>query len=385
MGEKTTSKLNFLLLSRAFNIKDIDLVITILKSPLELALKLTNHIIDKNLEEISQDLDDIKGFSAGITSSNRFENFIAKYHGDLFKFQQYYHSSYRARQGKVIENLLAEVLRENEILVADTAAGARQILSVNYKNDIGKTDVDILGLKNNKILIIQLRSRDDTGGTTAKASLVKLLKILLEQPNIIDSGLEILYLIHIFNSDSELQKQSLIDNIAEYLNIVNKKEFNSDIVASGYSFSQKKILLKLSYGHKQFADTVGNFFSIKSNNLIDSINKNIELLSSWDDLWTSYVVASFELKNIVEKGSSSFDYLKTILNSLKSSSEKVQLNYNSIEELQGSINLIKTKVIENWKDSDLIPVRSPADQSFYIELLLYLYAINSIKNKISID
>ena len=51
-----------------------------------------------------------------------------------------------------------------------------------------------INLTSKKTLIIQLRSRDDTGGTTAKGSLVDFLRELLRQ-----NSSDVLYLVCVWD------------------------------------------------------------------------------------------------------------------------------------------------------------------------------------------
>ncbi len=90
------------------------LVKDILKSPLALADKIFTCLFEEKLVELKDDLDEIKSFAAGI---NRAEELsisysLASYYPFMFAFHQYFHSSFRARQGKVLERVLQEILRK---------------------------------------------------------------------------------------------------------------------------------------------------------------------------------------------------------------------------------------------------------------------------------
>ena len=68
---------------------------------------------NENLLKYKSRLDDIKKKTAGIARTELLSNkgsTIATYAGHLFAFQQLFHSSYRARQGNVLEEVIRHVL-----------------------------------------------------------------------------------------------------------------------------------------------------------------------------------------------------------------------------------------------------------------------------------
>ena len=68
-------------------------------------------------------------------------------------------------------------------------------------------DIDLaIKKQNNHILLLQLRSKDGTGGTTAKASNVSVLKDLLERKNDIKKDSSCLYLIGVWDGKSTSQR-----------------------------------------------------------------------------------------------------------------------------------------------------------------------------------
>ncbi|MDI6784804.1 MAG: hypothetical protein QME64_12020, partial [bacterium] len=70
-----------------------------------------------------------------------------------------------------------------------------KVFGALFNKKTPRLDADAVGInsKNKKAIVIQLRSRDDTGGTTAKSSLVELLKEFLRDKNIPNKTL--LYLL----------------------------------------------------------------------------------------------------------------------------------------------------------------------------------------------
>ena len=84
----------------------------ILKSPLALATKIVKLLFEDNFQSLRDQLDDIKGYTAGINRVDQLGDSyaITRLYPYLFSFHQYVHSSYRARQGKALEELLKEVM-----------------------------------------------------------------------------------------------------------------------------------------------------------------------------------------------------------------------------------------------------------------------------------
>ena len=157
------------------------IVKTILKSPLGLAQEIIRLLFENKFKEIKDNLDSIKQFVAGITRSESMGKSytLAKFYPYLFSFHQFIHSSYRARQGKTLEELFKEVIRQanEDFDVPDKGKDKQKVMSEVFKGYDSKLDIDVVAKKSKgKVLALQLRSRDDTGGTTAKSSLVEALR-----------------------------------------------------------------------------------------------------------------------------------------------------------------------------------------------------------------
>ncbi len=86
----------------------------VLKSPLGLAKDLIILLNEHKIDELKENLDTIKQFVAGIKRAEYLsDNYqLAKYYPTMFAFHQYFNSSFRARQGKVLEVILQEILKE---------------------------------------------------------------------------------------------------------------------------------------------------------------------------------------------------------------------------------------------------------------------------------
>jgi len=94
-----------------------------------------------------------------------------------FTFHQFVHSSFRARQGKVLEEIIKNVLNnEKNIMILDKTEQEKEF-NTREKN---LPDYDVFLKTNNKLVIIQIRSRDDIVETTAKTSLVEGVRYIEE-------------------------------------------------------------------------------------------------------------------------------------------------------------------------------------------------------------
>ena len=167
---------NFLILRDNDNDQSIRTSLRILRSLLGLAQDIIIKLFDNSIDSLISELDDIKGFTAGVTSTKRFASYpIASYYPTYFAYQQFFHSSFRARQGKALEEIILAILINNfdcfdyNGTASDRIALMKKVVGIDTKKDM-----DAVGWKEdlNKLALIQIRSRDDTGGTTAKASLI---------------------------------------------------------------------------------------------------------------------------------------------------------------------------------------------------------------------
>jgi len=346
-------------------------VFDILRSPLGLAklmvcLSFTNN--SKGLFVIKDTLDSIKKIAAGLASAESKSTYmIANYATYLFAFQQFFHSSYRARQGNVLEAAVRRILTKARAVAYEKGENAKIL-----KNDLGIEtkaghDVDILSSKAKDYLLVQIRSRDDTGGTTAKGSLVELLRDILREKIKISS--HVLYVIYIWEPLQESQKHSLISKcLGQLEGLVNVKDLAKKLDAGLPVTVGKNIDLQIAYGPEQFSDILGSF--TRNRRLKDIFSKILELLRDWDDLWITYAITSLELENLIIKGKSNFSILDQMLKSNKITfSEKDLKNY-----VESSKNYA-LKIIPQWKH-DSLPVSAPSDQINYIRDLILMKMIH---------
>ena len=353
---------------------------TILKSPLGLTQKIVQLLFENNFEKIKDNLDTIKQFVAGITRSEQVGKSytVGKFYPYLFSFHQFIHSSYRARQGKTLEELFKRVMREADtrIYIADKEKEKRGIMSEIFTEYDSRLDIDIVAKKGKgKVLVLQLRSRDDTGGTTAKSSLVEVLRQIMGLN--VTKGTDLFYLIGIWDAIKGNQKRITISKIYDSLeNFFQKKiskEHFSNKIEKGIALS-KGIILKLAYGTEDIIQDISAWMGKDTKFDYRSMKKAIKLLENSDDLWLSYVIASLELENIKLKGINNIEYLNQLLKG-----RKINISYfNSPNEYLKIANQLTLDIIPVW-ENDSLPVSSISEKAHYIRdliLMRFIYEIS---------
>lgn len=367
------------LLSLCSNDQNTKIVRTILKSPLELSQMIIQMLFKNNFKEIKDKLDSIKQFVAGITRSEVLGKSysLAKFYPYLFSFHQFIHSSYRARQGKVLEELFKEVIRQanKKIIVPDKIKDKKDVLSEVFKDYDSKLDIDVVAKKSKgKILALQLRSRDDTGGTTAKASLVEALRGVMKKN--VEKDADLFYLIGIWDKIRSNQKNITISKIYESLKPFFQKQILKDYFISNIEKGielHKGVTLKLAYGDKEIVRNVSDWIGEDTELDYKAIKKIIQTLESSDDLWLSYVIASLELENIELKRINNIKYLNELLKS-----EKFDISaFTSNEEYLTLANELVLKIIPKW-NKDSLPVSTMSEKATYIRDLILLRFIYDV-------
>ncbi len=350
------------------------LVKDILKSPLGLASDLITSLFEEKLAELKDGLDEIKLFAAGIQRAETLSisYSLASYYPFMFAFHQYFHSSFRARQGKVLEQMLQRILQQYGRCdsVPDKNTGRIALLGEIFKTDkIPNLDVDVMAsdLTNKKTLVIQLRSRDDTGGTTAKGSLVDLLRGLLRLNKTPQNN--ILYLVCIWVPRDSQQKISAVKKMFSSLeaNIVVSEEDFHEIVKNEVKL-QENISLRMVYGTNEIARSLFEWIGNENEEVLNAISAIVDLVSDWDDLWIAYAIASLELEISALSGKSNIKILNEKYDKIG-----INFNYASYQTLTDSIDNIVQKIIPLWTE-DSIPLNTLSDKAQYIRDLLFLKA-----------
>jgi hypothetical protein len=354
--------------------KENDFKRKMLRSPLGLSHEIVRKLFEERFDELNDELDNIKGFAAGITRAKKLSNSssVANMYPDFFAFHQFVQSSFRARQGKVLEEIMKTII--SDFCHCDFVPEKPKEMKILLKRLFGKEpptqDIDALGYDSTreKLIIVQIRSRDDTGGTTAKGSLVDYARELLREKNGIN--IDIFYLICVWDDSSAQQKPALISkcysSIKDYTKIPQNR-FESEIT-SGVEL-RKNFTLQLCYGIEEILQTLNTWSENKDEMIMKSIQSVIYKIENWDELWVSYSLANLELEVIHLNNVSNI----TILKGLMDKTGK-KINFKNYDTIVSSVEEITSAVIPLWKD-DSLPVHSVAEKSHYIRDLLFLFAI----------
>ncbi|MFA4647079.1 hypothetical protein P8X24_07490 [Pyrococcus kukulkanii] len=397
--------------------KNLDIlteIINNLQSPLKLALILIDAIFTDggvHLRDYKDNLDETKKVAFGLgraeilVSSGVYDK-LALYSLYQFAFQQYVHRSFEARQGKALENILAKILESDQVGVklhiAPSKSKKIEILKEVFCNEklakdiLERHDIDILAEVSDKVLILQMRSRDDTGGATAKSSLAELLRDLYRA----DLQKEILYIIYVWvkpeSSTLPQQKITLINKLLDMIDLererveeIKEKLKNGEVVEL-----KEKLKVCILYGAKELVSTILTEVSERdeisseiTNKIIEEYSKYLELVSMWDDLWLSYAIATLELENLVKYGKTNamiFEEKLTPALQKKLSSSECLENYRecSAEMAKEISPYIRGR-------DDIIPFSALGDKLNYIRDLLILRIVyehlEEICNVIGVD
>ena len=350
------------------------LVKDILKSPLGLASKIITSLFEEKLANWKDDLDEIKLFAAGIQRAEKLSTVysLASYYPFMFAFHQYFHSSFRARQGKVLEQILQRILQQYSRCdnVPDKNTDRLSLLGEIFQSDeLGNLDIDVMGSDSThkKTLIIQLRSRDDTGGTTAKGSLADLPREFLRINKTPQS--DILYLVCVWVPRDSQQKISTVRKMFSSLkeDIGISEEVFHEIVRNKVRL-RENIFLKMAYGTDEIANSLFEWIGDENKQVLDAISIIVDLVSDWDDLWIAYAIASLELEVASFSNQSNIKLLNE-----KCDRIGIDFNYKSYQDLTDSIDSILEKIIPLWTE-DSIPLNTLSDKAQYIRDLLFLKA-----------
>ena len=350
------------------------LVKDILKSPLGLASKIITSLFEEKLANWKDDLDEIKLFAAGIQRAEKLSTVysLASYYPFMFAFHQYFHSSFRARQGKVLEQILQRILQQYSRCdnVPDKNTDRLSLLGEVFQSDeLGNLDIDVMASDSThkKTLIIQLRSRDDTGGTTAKGSLADLPREFLRINKTPQS--DILYLVCVWVPRDSQQKISTVRKMFSSLkeDIGISEEVFHEIVRNKVRL-RENIFLKMAYGTDEIANSLFEWIGDENKQVLDAISIIVDLVSDWDDLWIAYAIASLELEVASFSNQSNIKLLNE-----KCDRIGIDFNYKSYQDLTDSIDSILEKIIPLWTE-DSIPLNTLSDKAQYIRDLLFLKA-----------
>jgi hypothetical protein len=356
----------------------IDLVREILESPLGLAQEIVCKLFNNDFRTLRDEMDVIKEFVAGVSQAKSLNSYsVANYYSLMFSFHQWFHNSYRARQGKVLEVVLSKVLESHTSFKLTPESVKKEMIPMLQEifktKSIPNLDIDVMGVTpdKKKLIIIQLRSRDDTGGTTAKGSLVDMLKGFLRTQK--KPSADILYLIGIWDKRDSQQRESTIKKIYSSLKEnteLSEKEFQK--IDKGVVLTPE-IKIQMSYGIDSILEAIFQWDTAQKSHDAEAVRDVIRKIEKWDDLWLAYAIASIEIEIQALRGTSNIRLLAEKCNELD-----IDLDYRSYALLQKSISIAIEKLIPAWIEQTL-PVNSPAEQALYIRDLLFLRAIYETK------
>ena len=344
----------------------------VLKSPLELSFKLIEDFIEGKLDELKDSLDNIKRFAAGVQSAElKGKNYvIAKMYPYYFAFHQFVHSSFRARQGKVLEEIIKNVLgKEERIKILDKKEQTK-LFDTEEKH---LPDYDIFFQVDDNIFIIQIRSRDDTGGTTAKTSLVEGVQYILS--NYKGNIKKIEYIAFIWEALEGQQqgttKEKFYDYLKEKTNLDKNTFFEKVSSKEGVKFpfdKDKNINLYLIYGKENFIDLLFSKAGLSSE-VKENLEEIISLIADWDDFWMSYQYIGLEYERLKEYG---FSYINYIMEFLKKNKEIRIDRYLSMKDY---ILLADNIALDIMKENIDLPFKNGKDSFVYLRDLVLLLLI----------
>lgn len=340
-------------------------LLSILGSPLKLARSTILQSFDESgrqLQRYRDKLDSIKRMALGLSSAERSSvqgDKLASYGLYLYGFQQYFQSSIRARQGNVLDKALSKILKDNGINTYPKASHKKVQKELGIQTS-AEHDVDVLGSLEEKYLIVQIRSRDDTGGTTAKGSLVELVRDISQTRRFPNKPLT--YFIYVWEPLNRQQRESLINRIGDALEL---SESDKLVLSKGQTFGYgSNIDLKVVYGADELFEAVKSVFSVDVD--AGKYAKLIDMLGQWDDLWLSYTLASLELENLCVIGITNFTILDELLKRHKISIKGEDL----LDYRESSIKLAQ-KLAPAW-NKDSICFRALSDQLNYVRDIVLL-------------
>lgn len=340
-------------------------LLAILKSPLELAQAIIRACFVESgngLLSYRSNLDSIKFMALGLSSADKSAlrgDSLANYGVYQYAFHQYFQSSIRARQGHVLDKALGHVLKNNGFITYQKNQHKKVLNQLGIQLS-GRHDIDVFGSRQNRYLVAQIRSRDDTGGTTAKGSLVDLVRDIKGTLKFPSKPVD--YFVYIWEPLNRQQRGSLISRIGDALDL---SESQRAVLSSGQSLNYgTNINLRVVYGSKEIFRAIKSAYSVSID--VKSYNALVKQLGQWDDLWLAYTVATLELENLLTTGSTNFGTLQELLKKERISIGRPQLlNYK-----RNSCGIAQKLVLVWQKDS--IPLSTPADQVNYIRDIVLL-------------
>jgi DNA modification methylase len=374
---------NFLLLK---DDEESKIVREILKSPLGLAEALIVNFIECKLDSLKEKLDSIKQFAAGVASAEGKspDYTLAMFYPYYFAFHQFVHSSFRARQGKVLEGVFDALLRDYRNIEILDKASQRKLLGISNR---GFPDFDlfmkIAKEQNDEYLIVQIRSRDDTGGTTAKTSLVEGVKYLREHlcKSRNRNKVKINYVVFVWEELNSLQRDTTLNKFYNFLceEVKNlDKETFKDTLLQGNPIQIDCVDLYFIYGLSKFLELLKKIVGL-SNDLQTSLRKLLNLIMNWDDFWVAYSVIGKEYERYKQFNRS---FIYEMIDFLK----KENFDFEELNTYEDYRNLADKIAVAFWKQEKKgEPFERGQDNYLYFKdiafLILIYYKKKGLLNK----
>jgi len=353
---------------------DVAFVKQILKSPLGLAHEMIQLLFENRFDELSNKLDTIKQFVAGIGRVKELSDYkLAQYYPLFFAYHQFFHSSYRARQGNVLENLLIEWIKTSsqDLIVPHSKKDMRDLMKRVLPQYASKLDLDVVVADKNRLLCIQLRSRDDTGGTVAKMSLGEAARYMLRERDIAPDS-HIFYVIGVWDARQHTQETVTKSKLYEVLKDdlpLSKEAFFADI-SQGIHL-RPHLKMQLAYGYTELARVVNAWTPNLDNQKLDH---QITLISQTDDLWLSYLVAHLELESILLYGQNNITLLTEALSQVDYATDRFITSQDYVQ----LANDLAQKIASEWR-ADFPFLHTISEKIVYIrDLILLKFAYDSL-------
>lgn len=353
-----------------------------LESPISTLKKMMDYFFEDKWKDISEnpDHEHAIGIAQRIIygmNKDSSEDFF-KWFQIQHKFWEFKESSTRASIGNALEKLLSVSVGKDQTLEVGKKKKLRNKIIEGFINNYEfQKDIDLaIKKQNNHILLLQLRSKDGTGGTTAKASNVSVLKDLLERKNDIKKDSSCLYLIGVWDGKSTSQKNSMITNCYDAIShlIDNKftKEFFLKNMEKGINLLPK-LKLKLVYDYENIANEIDSWSesSKRGINIASYLKRNLSNVQEYDDFYLIFTCLSSELYNFYIKKIDNFYHLEQLLIDEKISNPIDKINYLS------ESNRLADKIFHKWDHVNNLTPHEPksSDAKQYIrDLILIKFA-----------
>lgn len=343
----------------------------ILKSPLGLAKRVIDYLFDNRFSQLKDDLDSIKQFVAGINRVSQLDSYqLARYYPYFFAYHQHFHSAYRATQGKVLEGLIQEWVRTSAIPldVSSSTKTRNEYLKRVLPDYDSLLDLDVVVADGARVLCVQLRSRDDTGGTTAKGSLVQATRYMMRQARVLPNS-HIHYVVGVWDVRKRQQetstKKKWFQDLEADMNL-SEADFSAQLT-SGVRL-RPHLTLQLAYGYAELASVISAWAGGIESQMLENL---ITYISQADDLWLAYLVAHLELESLELYGQNN---ILMLTQALSAHPYRVD-TFTTSQEYVALADELAQKIASEWR-GDFPFLHTLSEKIIYIRDLILLKFIH---------